>query len=273
MGTITISSEEAGKTCPYCRFPLKTGGQAERCDACGAVHHEECWEEGGGCAVLGCRNAGAATTRVVPPAPHAATAASAARPVAPFTGSAPTGSSGNRNLVIGIVSGLVIASAGVGAFLALRNTGGNSASPPVTTVQTVQVTTPSTTTTPTTTKTAAAGVSAEERGARTLAAIVRFSEQGRTAVRSGLYDAAIANRQATLVRLQDLVGGTARLQRAKQTFEQAINASLQSDEAYASGGNASASDAQATTFKRLFVSQFNPIATQYGLATFDAGGI
>jgi hypothetical protein len=75
------------------------------------------------------------------------------------------------------------------------------------------------------------------------------------------------------VRLDRLTGGSARLQRAKRSFERAISASLQSDQAYASGGDASQSDAAATRLKRLFVSQFNPIARRYGLETFDAEGI
>lgn len=270
MATITISSDEAGKTCPYCRFPLKSGGRAERCDACGTVHHEECWEEGGGCAVLGCRNAGAArsATSVVPAAAYAASASPAASAALP--GPTRASSGGSRNLAIGIVSGLLIAAAGVGAFLALRHGGSNSASPPATTVQTIQVTTQQPTT-PATTPSAAGG--AEVVAARKLEAIVRFSGQGRVAVRSGQYDAAIANRQETLARLQQLTGGSARFQRAKRTFAQAINASLQSDEAYASGGDASQSDAEATRLKRLFVSQFNPIARRYGLEPFDANGI
>src|SRR5437879_939809 len=125
MTTITVSSE-AGKTCPYCRFPLKAGGAAERCDACGAVHHEECWRDGSGCAVLGCANAGrlAAQTQVIPPAQTTA--------VGPTTGvpqavPVPPGSGANRNLVIGLVGGLLIAAVAVGAFVLARST---STSPP-----------------------------------------------------------------------------------------------------------------------------------------------
>lgn len=45
---------DAGRACPYCRFPLKEGLAAERCDSCRSLHHEDCWRDGGGCAVLGC---------------------------------------------------------------------------------------------------------------------------------------------------------------------------------------------------------------------------
>ena len=46
--------ETAGRTCPYCRFPLKEGGAAIECGACHAIHHQECFTENGGCAVAGC---------------------------------------------------------------------------------------------------------------------------------------------------------------------------------------------------------------------------
>jgi hypothetical protein len=258
MATIMTSDAEAGKTCPYCRFPLKSGSQAVRCDACGTVHHDECWQEGGGCTVLGCRNAGlavAATAAVMHPEAGAPMAASAGP------------ARGSRNLAIGIIAGLLIAAAGIGSFLALRSSRG-AAAPPTTTVQTVQVTTQQQPTSPST-----ATANAEAAAARTLAAIVRFSENGRAAVRSGNYGAAIANRQETLTRLDDLTGGSARLQRAKRSFQRAIAASLRSDEAYASGGDASQSDAAATQLKRRFVTQFNPIARRYGLETFSADGI
>src|SRR5581483_3745864 len=69
MTAITTSTAEAGKVCPYCRFPLKEGSDAERCDACQTVHHAECWRDGAGCAVLGCANAGSESAVERPPAP------------------------------------------------------------------------------------------------------------------------------------------------------------------------------------------------------------
>src|ERR1700761_5859293 len=52
----TVAPQEVGRTCPYCRFPLKDGVPALRCDLCQAVHHEDCWRDGGGCATYGCPN-------------------------------------------------------------------------------------------------------------------------------------------------------------------------------------------------------------------------
>jgi hypothetical protein len=69
------SKSEAGRACPYCRFPLKEGAEVARCGDCGSVHHAECWRDNGGCAVLACasgpttagRRSGPPPTRVSPP--------------------------------------------------------------------------------------------------------------------------------------------------------------------------------------------------------------
>jgi hypothetical protein len=44
----------AGRTCPYCRFALEQGDEVVACHVCEAVHHGDCWEENGGCAVALC---------------------------------------------------------------------------------------------------------------------------------------------------------------------------------------------------------------------------
>ncbi|MEV4422669.1 RING finger protein, partial [Patulibacter sp. NPDC049589] len=61
----TATSDDSGRTCPYCRFPLKVGAEVDGCGECHAVHHADCWQEGGGCAVVGC--AGAASAPAAPP--------------------------------------------------------------------------------------------------------------------------------------------------------------------------------------------------------------
>ncbi len=88
MTAIEVGPADAGKTCPYCRFPLKVGTSVERCDVCQTMHHTECWADGAGCAVLGCTNAGSVTAlpaaaatapiRVDVPAPSAPTPGTAA---------------------------------------------------------------------------------------------------------------------------------------------------------------------------------------------------
>jgi hypothetical protein len=54
LAEVLAGAESAGKTCPYCRFPLKSGIRVESCDICGTLHHTECWAEGGGCSLFGC---------------------------------------------------------------------------------------------------------------------------------------------------------------------------------------------------------------------------
>ncbi len=49
-----VTSEMVGRTCPYCRFGLEEGVSVIACPVCKAVHHDDCWEENGGCAVALC---------------------------------------------------------------------------------------------------------------------------------------------------------------------------------------------------------------------------
>jgi hypothetical protein len=116
-------------------------------------------------------------------------------------------------------------------------------------------------------------IKADEHVARQLDRIVQSSRQGRLDAQHGRYDAAITNRQQTLFRLRQVHGGSSPLRQAIQTFKIALHWSLRSDEAYASGANASYYDTQSSRYKRIFLSKFNPIARRYGLATFYAGEI
>ncbi|HLW54937.1 MAG TPA: NINE protein [Candidatus Angelobacter sp.] len=44
--------------CPYCRMPFDEQGPAKiYCTACGMPHHEDCYQENGGCTVFGCPKA------------------------------------------------------------------------------------------------------------------------------------------------------------------------------------------------------------------------
>ena len=47
-------SDAVGKTCPYCRFPVKEGEELLVCSACRVPHHADCWQENGGCTAYGC---------------------------------------------------------------------------------------------------------------------------------------------------------------------------------------------------------------------------
>lgn len=52
--TSTATAESAGRSCPYCRFPLKEDTRISECPICAALHHEDCYSENGACAVPGC---------------------------------------------------------------------------------------------------------------------------------------------------------------------------------------------------------------------------
>lgn len=44
--------------CPYCRMPFDEAGPAKIfCTACAVPHHEDCYQENGGCTVFGCARA------------------------------------------------------------------------------------------------------------------------------------------------------------------------------------------------------------------------
>jgi TM2 domain-containing protein/RING finger family protein len=44
--------------CPYCGEAVTPGeAQAHFCASCGTPHHEDCWQENGGCTVFGCASA------------------------------------------------------------------------------------------------------------------------------------------------------------------------------------------------------------------------
>lgn len=266
MTRLVADAAATGLRCPYCQFPLKQGASVERCDACGALHHGECWDDGGGCAVFGCANAGAATADATTPTQRLA-------PSPPVTQPAPA-SAGGRAIAIGVGIGLLVAAIGIGAFLLGSRTGDDGAvTPPATTAaDEVPATAPPATPPPATQTPVPPPVAgpSEAEVARELEAIVDFSVAGRDAVRTGRYQEAIDNRLAVLRQLRALRGATGRVARARELLVQAMQASLASDRAYAAGRDASATDAEATRLKRLFVERFAPIASAHGLVVYGA---
>jgi hypothetical protein len=100
-----VTSEMVGRTCPYCRFGLEEGVSVIACPVCKAVHHDDCWEENGGCAVALCAGGPShgeasqpeaqAVEPEVPPPPEPAPTPVALPPVLPRDPStAPTKKSG-----------------------------------------------------------------------------------------------------------------------------------------------------------------------------------
>jgi Prokaryotic RING finger family 1 len=47
-------AQQGESSCPYCLCALSPGEPAVACSGCGFVHHRECWDTLGGCAVEGC---------------------------------------------------------------------------------------------------------------------------------------------------------------------------------------------------------------------------
>jgi len=48
----------ADPVCPYCRMPFDEASPPRIfCTACGMPHHEDCYQENGGCTVFGCKRA------------------------------------------------------------------------------------------------------------------------------------------------------------------------------------------------------------------------
>lgn len=56
---------EEALVCPYCRMTFDEGGPPKiYCTACGMPHHEDCYQENGGCTVFGCPRAPADDPKV-----------------------------------------------------------------------------------------------------------------------------------------------------------------------------------------------------------------
>jgi hypothetical protein len=50
-------SVASGTICPTCQTPISADEPATVCPVCKQAHHEECWNEVGGCAIYGCEAA------------------------------------------------------------------------------------------------------------------------------------------------------------------------------------------------------------------------
>jgi hypothetical protein len=85
----TATREMASRACPYCRFPLDEGAAITECPSCHAVHHRDCWEENGGCAVALCASGPSGVTATQPQAPPPAPALPPPPPQAPPSGQLP----------------------------------------------------------------------------------------------------------------------------------------------------------------------------------------
>jgi predicted RNA-binding Zn-ribbon protein involved in translation (DUF1610 family) len=48
---------DGSASCPTCQTPILAHEAAVSCPSCGQPHHQECWDEVGGCAIYGCKSA------------------------------------------------------------------------------------------------------------------------------------------------------------------------------------------------------------------------
>jgi len=122
---VVANQNEAGRACPYCRFPLKEGTLVIHCMVCDAVHHAECWDENRGCAVVACAGAsvGAAPERGRPVVAHVSAESGSGQ-----QGQAPHGGRAAKWLVVGALILAAAAGGGVVAFVL-----SNHSSPQITT--------------------------------------------------------------------------------------------------------------------------------------------
>jgi hypothetical protein len=82
--------DEVGKTCPYCRFPLKPGEAVITCPACKLPHHADCWTENRGCTTYGCRGGAGVVGGAASPTGHAPHPGSAPSTLSPTGGQLPS---------------------------------------------------------------------------------------------------------------------------------------------------------------------------------------
>lgn len=109
---VVATAGDAGRSCPYCRFPFKEGAAVLRCPSCNSDHHRECWEDNGGCSVLACASrprdgegGGPATPGPVGPAPVEDSAPGRQRQVLLAVGAAAI-------LAFGVAAGVVLSQSG-----------------------------------------------------------------------------------------------------------------------------------------------------------------
>lgn len=250
MSQLSVPEAVTGTNCPYCRFPLKTGAAAFRCESCQAIHHNECWAANGGCALLGC--ATKATVAASPPGP-AFTATQVPPPTAPVPERGP-----RRPVPVAAWTLLaVIVAAGGGFALATGTRGDDDSSTPASKPAPEAKTTP--------------GPSVPERertAVDRLDAILVLAAEGRTAVIEQRYAEAVSNRRAVLVRLRGVQTPSPRLRVAKRRLVEAMQASLDADLAYQAGSDPTADNARATDGKRAFLDVYNPIAEELSAQTY-----
>lgn len=135
------TAEMTGRSCPYCRFPLKEGSPITECGTCHTVHHAECWEENGGCSITGCAGGPTLATQVHTPSSAATPPAPAQAPPAAVPSQARLPA--QMPVALAATLAVVVAILGAAAALALssgKGGGSPTASAPPIVTQTTQST-------------------------------------------------------------------------------------------------------------------------------------
>lgn len=139
----------AGRSCPYCLTELATDDEVHACERCGAVHHADCWTEGGGCSVFGCQSSAAESsgngqTTSAPESSAREASDAGSRPVSQVPVSGPdddftierrtdagdSGRGGNRRIWLIVGALAAIAAIGAGAFVLLGGSDEKEKNPP-----------------------------------------------------------------------------------------------------------------------------------------------
>src|SRR5262249_16897084 len=63
-----VAAAATGETWPSCHTATAAGEDVYRCPRCEQIHHDECWQEVGGCSTYGCEEAPAIEKEA--PSPH-----------------------------------------------------------------------------------------------------------------------------------------------------------------------------------------------------------
>lgn len=75
--------------CPYCRANIADADPSVTCEACGTVHHADCYQENGGCTIFGCSRAPADEPKLSVSGPELLAAAEPSTPTITVTRVAP----------------------------------------------------------------------------------------------------------------------------------------------------------------------------------------
>ncbi len=293
MARIIVSAAQTGKSCPYCRFPLKGGTEAMACDRCGAIHHLDCWSEGGGCAVVGCiadhaleettEMAAVDRSRKVIPvfkeAPRQPLPPPGTQAVSEPAPDGPSAGGNGRAILVGLGCGLVIVVLGLGALFLIQNSNSDEAGPTATSgsettgleaqiekkqaeIRQMKANGPT------------GPATGNQNGAQKMSFLLSKSVEGRSLSVAGDEAGAIRNRREILNSLRAIDGTTGGVESARQAFISAMRESiLANEDRLYNGLEASPHDDAATQEKQQLMAIWNSrVSSQFGVSPIASEG-